>query len=152
MPDEFTVDPLDFYKVATDEYRFQVTLNWNRTQYYLALNVAIMGAGTGILKLGGGRPATFLISCVFGVGLIIAIFALIVTSKQHGYYQLARNRMKAIEADLHLPDGYKLKTTAGMRGESRKGLAWWTVNRLTGGVFAVLAAIDIAGIVYTAVH
>lgn len=36
---------VDLYKVAVEEYRFQVDLNWKRTQYFLALNVAILGCG-----------------------------------------------------------------------------------------------------------
>ncbi len=40
---------VDLYKVAVEEYRFQVDLNWKRTQYFLALNVAILGVGTGLV-------------------------------------------------------------------------------------------------------
>jgi hypothetical protein len=138
--------------MATDEYRFQVTLNWNRTQYYLGLNVAIIGAGTGILKLGGTQRATLLIASVFGVGLVIAVFSLLVTLQQHRYYQVTRDRLKAIERTLRLPEAFQLKTTAGMRGENRKGLSWFTVTRLTGIVFLFLAIIDVTGIVYTVTH
>ena len=46
---------LDLYKVALDEYRFQVNLNWSRTQYYLTLNVGIISIATGILQISKGR-------------------------------------------------------------------------------------------------
>jgi hypothetical protein len=152
MPEGDRQEIVDLYKIATDEYRFQVTLNWNRTQYYLGLNVAIIGAGTGILKVGGVHPATVLIACVFAVGLVIALFSLIVTQRQHGYYQAARDRLKAMEEKLELPEAFTLRTTAGMRGEPRKGLNRVTVTSLTSYVFVVLGLIDAAGIVYTATH
>ena len=38
---------LELYRVVIDEYRFQVRLNWDRTQYFFVLNTAVTtAAGT----------------------------------------------------------------------------------------------------------
>jgi len=39
------------YKVAVDEYRFEVKLGWDRAMYYMVFNTAIISVGTGLLKL-----------------------------------------------------------------------------------------------------
>ena len=31
---------LELYKIALDEYRFEVRLGWDRTTYFLLLNIA----------------------------------------------------------------------------------------------------------------
>jgi hypothetical protein len=143
-------DRFELYKIATDEYRFQVTLNWSRTQYYLGLNVAIIGAGTGILKLGGGHPATPLVIGVFIVGAATSALSAVVNVRQHTYYKATRGRMKRIEASLGLPEGFAIATTSGMRQEKRTGFNRLTVTRLTSIIFIILGAIDIVGIIYTA--
>ncbi len=141
----------DIYKVATEEYRFQVNPNWSRTQYYLGLNLAIIGAGTGILKLGGTHPATALICSVFGVGFGIACFSIFSDRRQHGCYREARDRMISIEGALGLPDPFKMRTTGGMKETKRNKVArLTTVTNLAALVFVVLGAIDVFGAIYSA--
>jgi hypothetical protein len=50
---------LDLYKIALDEYRFEVRLGWDRTTYFLVLNSAILTVATGLLKL-QDPPAVYL--------------------------------------------------------------------------------------------
>jgi hypothetical protein len=44
-------DLLNLYGKALDEYRFQVRLNWDRTQYFLALDLGILAAAAGLVRL-----------------------------------------------------------------------------------------------------
>jgi hypothetical protein len=63
---------LDLYKVAVEEYRFQVQLNWDRAKYLLGFNTAIIGVGTGLFKIGSHASATPLLIGIFVVGLVAA--------------------------------------------------------------------------------
>lgn len=45
-------DLWQLYKLAIEEYRFQVNLNWQRSQYFLGLNAAIISVGAGLIHLG----------------------------------------------------------------------------------------------------
>jgi hypothetical protein len=40
---------LELYKVVIDEYRFQLRLNWDRTQYYFVFNTAMVTAAATVL-------------------------------------------------------------------------------------------------------
>lgn len=46
---------LNLYKLSIDATHFQVRLNWDRSRYYFALNAAIIGIATGLLRLGDGN-------------------------------------------------------------------------------------------------
>ena len=37
------------YEIAVEEYRFQVQLNWNRAQYLLGFNTAVIAAGAALI-------------------------------------------------------------------------------------------------------
>lgn len=55
---------MDLYRIAVEEYRFEVKLNWDRTVYYLTLNSGIISIATGLLKVGGPPPVDFLVAGV----------------------------------------------------------------------------------------
>lgn len=74
----------DLYKVAVDEYRFQVTLNWQRTQYYLALNAAFLAAGIGLLQA-VKASLNVLVALVFFSGLAACILSILAGEVQHSY-------------------------------------------------------------------
>jgi isopentenyldiphosphate isomerase len=138
---------LDLYKVAVEEYRFQVELNWKRTQYFLALNIAILGVGTGLVKL-QGPDARILVLCIFMIGCVSAILSIFATRTQHMYYRTARDNMQRQEELLQLPSPV-IRTTPGMSGRKR------TVRQRLGRVttinyvlLSLLAAADIVAFVY----
>lgn len=141
----------ELYKLAIDEYHFQVSINWTRTQYHLGLNVAVIAAGTGILELGGVENAALLTASFFTVGLVIVVFSLFATSRQHAYYRATRDRLKSIEQALQLEEAYTIRTTSGFKGEPRRGLRRrLTVNNVTYLVFVVLGLADVAALIYLA--
>lgn len=141
---------LELYKLTIEEYHFQVNLNWSRSQYFLGLNVAIIGVGTGLLRISGGEEASLLTGCLFLVGLATAVFSLFATRKGREYYRETRTRLKAVEAKLGLEEALTLRTTAGMKGRpSQRGAAWLTVTNFIYGLFVVLAGVDVIGLLYT---
>jgi hypothetical protein len=90
------------YAHAVDEYRFQVNLNWQRLQYFLGLNVAILGVGAGLLRLGSNRqpqPDNTLPALVFFAGVCLSLASWYMARRQQGYYRSARDTMIQI-ADL----------------------------------------------------
>lgn len=138
---------IDLYKVAVDEYRFQVDLNWKRTQYFLALNVAILGVGTGLVKL-QGADARILIVGIFIIGCVSAVLSVFATHTQHMYYRTARDGVQRLE-ELLKPAAPIIKTTPGMSGKKR------TVRQRLGRVttinyvlLSLLAVADLVAILH----
>jgi len=138
---------LEIYKIAVEEYRFQVRFNWNRTQYLFALDAAILAVGANLIAPGDNARPGLLIAAVFVVGALVAVHAIIVTANQHDYYRSARDHMQEVGRDLGLESRCMLlQTTPGMQG-GRVGLrdklgrvTWWLY-----GLFGILAAVHVAG-------
>jgi hypothetical protein len=133
---------LDLYKGSVDEYRFQVQLNWSRSQYLLAFNVAIVAAGAGLTKVGSTTGA-ILTAGVFLVGVVSAALSTAVTKVQHGYYRTARDRMIRFEGLLNLKKELRVDTTPTMGGKIKR------IGRITTMlyiVFVFTAGLDLVGI------
>jgi hypothetical protein len=128
------------YQIAIEEYRFQVNLNWSRTQYYLVLNVAIFAAATGILQLAKSTVGA-LVAGVYLAGAICCGLALVATRVQQGYYQAARDHKADIESKLELGP-LSLATTPGMGSPFRR---LGKVTTFISVMLSLLAAIDLAG-------
>lgn len=105
------------YSHAVDEYRFQVNLNWQRLQYFLGLNLAILGVGSGLLRLGSGQqphPSNTLPGLVFVAGVLLSLASWYLARKQQGYYRNARDKMTEIAGLLDIAH-LGVATTAGAR-------------------------------------
>lgn len=132
MPDKHGWDSgelLEIYKVAVEEYRFQVSLNWARTRYLLVLNGAILAVGSGLLEVEREQQA-WLIGAIFVLGALTSLHAAAVTAKQHSYYRNARDRMNIIGRGIGLPDNYLLATTPGMAHDATRTF-WSKLSRIT---------------------
>jgi hypothetical protein len=128
------------YKNALDEYRFQVNLNWSRSQYYFVLNVAILVAGVGLL---GTTVVPLGVSMVvFGVGAASGWISIMASDVQKGYYANARDKKKALEKKLDLGE-WSLATTVG-QGGARARLARVTTFQKT--ILMALIAADLTGL------
>ena len=78
---------IELYRVAIDEYRFEVKLNWDRMQYYAVVNSGIIAVGTSLLR-DASSPAVILLSAMmFLVGLIMSVIGIVATHKGREYYQ-----------------------------------------------------------------
>lgn len=139
-PDRETL--LQLYKIAIDEYRFQVNLNWQRSQYYFVLNAALIAAGGSLAgQADGGRPVA---AALFLVGFFAAVLAVLVTYTQHSYYRSARENLKDLERRLGLTE-LGIRTTPSL-GSQRKRLG--TVTTFNYVMFSLLGLIDLFGIGY----
>ncbi|MEX2300627.1 MAG: hypothetical protein WD733_06805 [Bryobacterales bacterium] len=98
---------IQIYKVAVEEYRFEVTLGWDRMKYYLVLNSAIVSIGTGLLQLQVAWFFFILVAGVFAIGLAASFVGLRAIGKAHEYYRRAVFKKTLIEDVLGL--GAKLK-------------------------------------------
>ena len=117
---------LDLYKIAIDEYRFQVTLNWQRTQYYFTINTAVIAIAASVLKLGGlnGWLPSLIVGTLFGLGFGTALLARRMIAKGHTYYRRAvykktliehlLGRFQAVGDYAHASANLAIATTEGM--------------------------------------
>ena len=135
-------DLLELYTIAIDEYRFQVNLNWSRTQYYLALNVGILGVATGILELADAGVG-ILVAGLYSAGAVCCGLSLAAGRVQQGYYRTARDHKAVIEEELELTK-LRLSTTPGMGSTMRRLGKVTTFNNVLLGILGVL---DVAGAV-----
>ena len=133
------------YEIAVEEYRFQVQLNWNRAQYLLGFNTAVIAAGAALIKLNGSKKIDPLIAGIFIVGLVTAVMSMSATYMQHGYYRAARDHMRALANRLELGEA-AVTTTPGMRGVLPRRLGKMQTILYT--LFAVVAVINVIGILF----
>ena len=142
-PDDDSNDalpPIDLYKLAVEEYRFQAQFNWTRTQYLLAFNAAILAAGTAVAGKFGGYAIP-----VFALGVVACILAMLVQRQQHTYYRAARKRMTRIEERLGIVD--PVDTTATLGGRSRS----YSVTNLIYVLTSAIAIANTAALVYSVI-
>jgi len=78
---------LELYRVAVDEYRFEVKLGWDRAMYYMVFNTAIISVGTGLLKLEDLPAGHWLIAAIFLVGVCSSLIGRRAIRKGHEYYR-----------------------------------------------------------------
>jgi hypothetical protein len=137
---------LELYRIALDEYRFQVNLNWQRTQHYFVLNLAIVGAAIALLKAGAaGSGSYLLVAGLFLCGSLTAALAIVSSITQQRYYHETREHKRLLETSLGL-GSFAIQTTYGMRREKRR---LPSVTFLTLVVFAAIAVTDLGGSSYT---
>lgn len=150
----------DLYGMHVEEYRFQVDLNWRRTQYFIALNSAIFAVGvtqaSSSISAGGRLPA----AAVLLVGAAFAVLCIAATMRQHEYYRNIREGLRAIGDELDLGDR-GLRTTRGMRardadvapsdtlaGLRRFGSRVGRVTTMTYVILALFASVEFLGMLY----
>jgi hypothetical protein len=93
---------LDLYKIALDEYRFEVRLGWDRTTYFLVLNSAILSVATGLLKLNSPPVVYAFIALLFAFGIATSLIGSLSITKAHEYYRRTVVRKTLIEQCLGL--------------------------------------------------
>lgn len=121
--------PIDLYRLAVEEYRFQAEFNWKRTQYLLAFNAAILAAGTAV----SGRFGAYAIP-VFALGAVACVLAVLVMHQQHDYYRAARNRMVRMEEERGIPLANRVDTTSTLGARRRSVSVTQLIYLLTGAV------------------
>ncbi len=88
MAQDLSTDHLiDLYKIAIDEYRFEVKLNWDRTVFYLTLNSGLIAIATGLLKVEGRSFLNLIVAGVFFIGLCVSWIGIRRVRRGHDYYR-----------------------------------------------------------------
>ncbi len=98
------------YSRAIDEYRFQVELNWRRSEYFFVLNVGVLIAAATMFA--SDKVPSQLVAALFGVGALLATLSFLANDVQHGYYKSARELKRGLEEKLELGE-VGLRTTPG---------------------------------------
>jgi hypothetical protein len=134
---------LELYKIAIDEYRFQVALNSKREQYYLATNAAILTVGAGLLRLESNQ-GLFLTACVFLAGLGASVVSTMGMRTQKGYYRATADRMVLLGARLGLGE-LAMRATPRFSTQRR----WIRMTTSTTALLAGIGVIDSLGFLNT---
>jgi hypothetical protein len=96
---------MDLYKIAVDEYRFEVKLNWDRTAFYLTLDSGLLAVAAGLLKLQAGDSHQLLnlsVAFVFLAGAMLSIIGVLAVRRGHDYYRRTVIKKTIIEDALGL--------------------------------------------------
>lgn len=93
---------LDLYRIAVDEYRFQVKLNWDRTAYLITLNSGLIAVATGLLKVGSASIIDLFVGGVFVVGVFVAVVSIKNILTGHRYYRRTILKKTLLEDQLGL--------------------------------------------------
>ena len=96
---------LDLYRIAIDEYRFEVKLNTDRMIHYIVFNTALLSAGTGLAKIAADPILDAVVAVVFLVGIFTTWLGRRAIAKGHEYCQRTRYKKTLIEdlLGLHQP-------------------------------------------------
>jgi hypothetical protein len=127
MTESFPQDKLlDLYRIAIEEYRFEVRLGWDRATYFLVLDSAILGAAAGLLKLDNPPVVYAFIALLFALGGAISLIGSRSITMAHEYYRRTIVKKTLIEErlglNLALPEmGQTLNLAIGTtRGQSER--------------------------------
>lgn len=151
--DERREDLRRLYALAIEEYRFQLTLNNQRFQWFTTLDVAMLTVGTGLFRLSNKSDGHLLTALVFGVGSMIAVFTMFTYSRQVDYQHRARATARKIAAELGLTE-FEIGSTPGWgRPAASDGPNWRPkVRQVNYGLLAVMAVVHGVGVYYTLTH
>lgn len=148
LPNEATdgsdrVPASDVYKVAVEEYRFQATFNWSRTQYMLVFNTAVLAAAAAVASRPGHSAAL-----IFLLGVVACILSVLIVRTQQGYYRAARDRMRRVEEAVGIPREQRTDTTSTLGGRRRRV----SVTQLVYVLLASVAVADLLGALIVALR
>jgi hypothetical protein len=129
---------LELYRIAVEEYRFQVKLNADRSRDYVVVNSAIIAAGVALL---GQARLPLSAGGVFTIGLFVAVLSVMGTHTQHGYYRDTRNRQTQLANQLGFSGLVSIKTKPTGSRYRRFGSVT-TVNYV---ILTLLCLVDLMG-------
>lgn len=132
----------EHYGRTLDEYRFQVELNWKRSQYFFVLNLGVLVAATGLLS--ASKPRAELIAALFLVGATLALVAGYANHIQHRYYRRTRETKRLIEERLGLGEELAFQPTPGM-ADPHAGRTPIRVQDALTLFFSALVVVDVLG-------
>jgi len=132
------------FRHAVEEYRFQVDLNWKRSEYYFVLNIAVLVAAIGLLAASDRVPRG-LIGVLFLIAALLAALSIVANVVQHGYYRAARDEVRRLREALELPQT-ALATTPGIGARVRRLARVKTFQVI---MLSALLGADVVGAAYS---
>jgi hypothetical protein len=138
---------LELYKLALEDYRFQVQLNWGRSQYFLVLNLTLYGIATGIVQFAGGE-FSILVAGIYLLGVFFCAFSVAALLVQRKYYVSAREQKKRFEEELGL--GERSITPVERPDEKIRQLA--TFKAFVNVMFVALATLNLFSAIFVVVQ
>ncbi len=155
----------DLYKVALEEYRFEVQLGWDRAKYFLVLNSAILSVATGLFKMGNSRLVFLFVALIFLLGFSTCVLGRQAILKNHEYYRRTIVQKTLIEHTLGLANAIPgldpssslaVGTTRGQRDRLSilhdaekwiyRGQRWNSVTSVLRFLLFGIAAVDFIGL------
>ncbi len=130
----------ELYKLALDDYRFQVQLNQDRSPYFLVLNLTVIGIATGVVQLGQGT-ISILVTILYLAGFLFCLFSIFALAAQRKFYRSARDQKMYFEERLELGAA---SITPVDRAES-KASKLTTFKGFVNFMFVLLAALNLVG-------
>lgn len=130
-------DRFELYKLALEDYHFQVQLNWGRSQYFLVLNLTVIGIASGIVQFSGG-PANVLVGLFYVAGAALSIFSIAALQLQRRFYISAREQKKRFEEELGLGERSILPVQRAPDGIWR----YVTFKGLVNGMLGLLGVVN----------
>ncbi len=138
---------LELYKAALEDYRFQVQLNWGRSQYLLVLNLTLVSVATGIVQLGGGE-ISILVGFIYLTGVFFSIFSISALQSQRKFYRAARDQKQWFEDQLEL--GAAAITPA--EHSTTKMSKVWTFKAFVNFMFVLLGVLNLFASMFVFLH
>lgn len=164
---------LKVYDAALEEYRFNVSLSWDRTKFFLLLNSGLVTAGVGLIRVatGGDWLVWLFLIFFFLVAVGVSFFGLETVEMGKEYYREAVFTKTLVERQLGLLEpvepsdeggrvrNLSIAVTKGMRNAdkilaaraSSSKVFWQSVAGRARGIFYILIAIELMGSVASAV-
>jgi hypothetical protein len=134
---------LELYRLALEDYRFQVQLNWGRSQYFLVLNLSLIGIATGIVQLGQGTISV-LVGFMYLAGLLFCVFSIIALQAQRKFYRAARDQKQWFEDELELGPA---AITPAEHSQSKVSKLW-TFKMFVNVMFGLLGALNLFSAIF----
>ncbi len=138
---------LELYKLALEDYRFQVQLNWGRSQYFLVLNLTVVAIATGILQFAGGEFGV-LVAGIYMMGALFCAFSVAALRAQRKYYVSAREQKKRFEEELGLGE----RSITPVERPDKKIRRLTTFKAFVNIMFVALATLNIFGAYFVVTH
>jgi hypothetical protein len=132
---------MELYKIAVDEYRFQVNLNAQRSRDYFVLNSAIIASAVALL----GQKVNMLAGTVFSAGLLVAVMTGVGFHTQHNYYRETMATKKLLEARLGIREAVVRTTPSAGSKRWRFG----SVTQFNYSIIIFLCIVNLCGALYS---
>lgn len=105
---------LDLYKIHVDEYRYNVSLTWERTKFLLTLNSTLTVAGLTLFRFADEAVEYAFLAAIFILTILTSLLSVRVAIVGKQYYRNARRILKVVEQRLGLYESNRIVSGLGI--------------------------------------